>query len=86
MDELKSYLAELDAAIIAYVNDGDETQVVALVMKHGLRLSSDPLTRRGTLMKVATGRPSLPMEIRSKAKRWLTENGFHSLDDGDVPV
>lgn len=79
------YYESLDAAIIAYVN-GNEVPFNEHVERFNLhsRVPNDPLAKRCAVMKMATSRNFLPLEVRTAAKRWLAENGFQSWDDGEL--
>lgn len=79
------YYESMDAAIIAYVN-GDEVPFDEHIERFGLGSKDriNPLAKRCAVMKTATARKCLPLDIRKKAKKWLTENGFQSRDDGEL--
>lgn len=38
-----------------------------------------------SMHKARTAAKSLPIEARLESKRWLTNHGMKSLDDGDLP-
>lgn len=83
--ELIEYMESLDAALTAFVRDGDDAPMFEHCTVYGLTVQTGQVWPV-SLYKVATARKSLPMDIRSRAKRWLLEHGFKPLDDGDVPV
>jgi hypothetical protein len=87
---LSDYFASLDPALIEFVmhdNDGPIKRHMAMYPDaHSRAMSADSAVFKCALFKAATGRRALPMEVRSKAKRYLIEHGWQSWDDGDVPV
>lgn len=81
-----------DDAIVAYLKERDEVlmsgnidRLIAFQNKHN---PSSPFRNREiaevSLHKSRTAVQSLPMEYRLASKRWLSERGYHSLDDGDL--
>lgn len=51
---------------------------------NGKDLPTNQLTFWGSVHKAVTGCTDLPIEFRRKSKKWLTENGLKSHDDGDL--
>lgn len=82
---LQEYGELLDEAIIAYM-DGDAIPYTMLCDQYGVEYPVLPPSQTCSVMKAATARTPLPMEYRQRAKKWLLDNGFESLDDGDVEV
>lgn len=64
----------------------DETKIRAFLAKYSgdLPPPKDPEVFWAAVHKAITGCKELPMEHRSKSKKWLTEHNYHSWDDGDV--
>lgn len=79
--DIDKFLKERDEALIS----GDITKVMAF---HNLynpeKPMTDPKMAEIVLHKGRTACLSLPLEVRKKSKAWLTLNGFHSMDDGDL--
>ena len=83
MDVVQQYQRQLDQALIAYMK-GDEKPFYDLLEEHGIAFPMHPTTRCGGVMKTITARPTLPRQMRQKAKQWLEQHGMESLDDGDL--
>lgn len=64
----------------------DKEKLLAYAKKYEVKSipSDDEIFWIG-IHKARTACVDLPMEERSKSKQWLTNLGFRSLDDGDVP-
>ena len=62
----------------------DPDVLMAFMRERGLQVPSSRDSAEVTLHKTITGVVSLPRKLRRASKRWLTERGFHSLDDGDL--
>jgi hypothetical protein len=74
------YITERNAMLMKR----DPDALSAFMRSHGLRVPSCREAAEVTLHKTITGVVSLPLEIRKASKAWLTERGYHSLDDGDL--
>ena len=85
--EIALYNRSLDVALKAYMK-GDEEPLAIHCRAWNMeeKIPNHPVAKRGAVMKMVTSRASLPMPMRSEAKRWLKKNGFQSWDDGDVPT
>lgn len=79
--DIDKFLKERDEALIS----GDITKVMAF---HNLynpeRPLTDPKMAEIVLHKSRTACLSIPMGLRKKSKAWLMENGYQSMDDGDL--
>ena len=62
----------------------DPDALMVFMRERGLHAPSSRDSAEVTLHKTITGVVSLPRKLRRASKRWLTERGFHSLDDGDL--
>lgn len=80
-DGIAGYVAERDAAFLSL----DRATIEAFCRTYGLPISPKEDVFWGTVHKARTGAKTLPLEARSLSKRWLTERGLESWDDGDVP-
>jgi hypothetical protein len=84
----------MDAMIAQFIHDRDdallsldERRIRAFIAKWRIPWTPDPEWSLWIAVhKARTGAKTLPMDARSLSKQWLTERGFSSLDDGDVPV
>lgn len=81
---IDAYSASLDAALIAYMEADDISPFDSHCERHGIAMPSNGDVKKCAIMKIVTGRINLPMDVRSRAKKWLCERGFQSEDDGDV--
>jgi hypothetical protein len=64
----------------------DETKIRDYFRKsNGFEMSTNPETFWRSVHKAITAAPYLPTEFRMASKRWLTEHGSTSLDDGELP-
>lgn len=79
--EIKAFVKERDEMLLAC----DIDLVRAFHAKHnpGLPEPSDEVAWL-MLHKARTAARSLPREERVKSKKWLTERGSASMDDGDL--
>lgn len=77
---IKAYNAERNAMLLK----GSIIELQGFMMKHGQPLPRDDAQAWVVLHKTITSVPSLPLDYRKKSKAWLTERGFHSLDDGEL--
>jgi len=82
--EIKAFVKERDEIRIA----GDIDRMIAFHEKHnpGVRAFPNRLVAEISLHKARTGAKSLPMVFRIESKKWLSERGYTSMDDGDVPA
>jgi hypothetical protein len=79
-DEIKLYNRERDAMLM----QRDPDVLMAFLRERGLPVPWSRDSAEVTLHKTITGVVSLPRKMRRASKRWLTERGYHSLDDGDL--
>lgn len=81
--EIKAFVQERDEMLMA----GDIDRLIAFHEKHnpGVRAFPNREVAEISLHKARTGAKSLPMSYRVKSLKWLTERGYTSLDDGDIP-
>lgn len=81
-NEIETYVKERDSVLLS----GDVAKVAALRKKHSPYLSPpiSPEVEEIAMHKAITGCLSLPFDYRKKSKRWLTERGYTSFDDGDL--
>jgi len=84
--EIAEYHASLDAALTKFMQTGSTDAVVLHAHRWGVDVPSDPETLRVALLKGVSARTTLPMEMRTRAKRELMKGGFRPWDDGDVPA
>lgn len=80
-ERAKAFVIERDLVLMR----GDLDEVEAFLKRHSGRVPSSREALEITLHKARAAATTLPMELRSLSKRWLTERGYTSLDDGDVP-
>lgn len=80
--EIKAFVKERDEMLMA----ADIDRLVAFHEKHnpGVRAFPNREVAEISLHKARTGAKSLPIEYRIESKKWLTERGYTSLDDGDL--
>ena len=80
--EIKAFVKERDEMLIA----GDIDRMMAFHAKHNPGRTPFPNREVAeiSLHKARTGALSLPIEVRLESKRWLSERGYRSLDDGDL--
>lgn len=82
---MKEFVADRDAALLSM----DKAQLIAYGNKWGVNWKLVPGKKEWFWVSVhmaRTGAKTLPMEARIESKRWLTERGLRSMDDGDVPL
>lgn len=82
MSDLKPYLAELHEVLLT----GDLDRVEAFRRRHHPR-HTPPRSRHTVeagMHKARTALRSLPLDVRLESKRWLTERGMRSLDEGEL--
>ena len=79
--DIDAFLKERDEVLLS----GDPIKVMAF---HNLynpeKPMTDPKMAEIVLHKGRTACLSLPLEVRKKSKAWLTENGYQSMDDGEL--
>jgi hypothetical protein len=81
--DFKQLLRARDAALLSM----DERRIRAYFQKYnGNPGPADPETFWRGVHKARTALKTLPMEERTKSKRWLIEHGSEPMDDGEVPV
>lgn len=80
--EIKAFVAERDEVLLAC----DVDRMIALHTKYnpGSRTFISREIAEIALHKARTVAKSLPIESRLASKRWLSERGYSSLDDGDL--
>jgi hypothetical protein len=79
--EIKAFVTERDEALLS----GDIDRVIAFHAKHNPdRDFSSREVAEISMHKARTAAKSLPIEPRLASKKWLTERGYTSLDDGDL--
>lgn len=79
-DEFKQFLKDRDEALLSL----DKDKILAYCEKYGVKMPQDNLTFWCGIHKAITANTGLPYKFRKKSKVWLIENGFVSLDDGDL--
>lgn len=80
--EVKAFVAERDAMLMKC----DVDEMLAFHAKHNPDVPP-PTTREVaeiTLHKARTAAKSLPIDARRLSKKWLSERGYKSHDDGDI--
>jgi len=84
--ELDKYNDSLDMALVDYMR-GKTESFASHCERFGLRgkLPANETAKTGAVMKMVTARTNLPAWARIAAKKWLSDRGFQSWDDGDVP-
>ena len=79
-DELAEYFRERDAVLLKC----DPDALIAFMHKHDLPTPSSRKAAEIMLHKTITAATLLPLKFRISSKQWLTERGYHSLDDGEL--
>lgn len=81
-DDHAAFVAERNEMLLS----GDVDRLMAFHAKHnpGLPPMTNRIVAEITLHKSRTAAKGLPMEARLQSKRWLTERGYKSWDDGDL--
>jgi hypothetical protein len=66
--------------------DGDIDRLIAFQKKHNpdIRAFHSREVAEISLHMTRTAAKSLPMTYRIESRKWLTERGYASLDDGDL--
>lgn len=80
---MKDFVAERDAALLSM----DKDRLLAYGKKWGVDWKFVPGKEYwfwASVHMARTGAKSLPMEARAESKRWLTQRGLRSMDDGSV--
>ena len=80
MIQIKTFIQKRNEMLLK----GDIEALKAFQREWGLHLPSCDEVAWVTLHKTITAVPSLPLWYRQQSKAWLTERGYHSLDDGDL--
>lgn len=82
--EIKAFVKERDEMLMA----GDIDRLIAFHEKHnpGIRAFSNRDVAEISLHKARTGALSLPFVFRIESKKWLSERGYTSMDDGELAV
>jgi hypothetical protein len=79
--DIDAFIEERNEMLIS----GDLDRAEAFFAKHA---PNRPVPTRDVLEvsihKSRTAITNLPLEVRKASKAWLTEHGYHSLDDGDL--
>jgi hypothetical protein len=85
MNPLRQKIREFNRERNEMLLKGDIEALKAFVKKHNMPLffTNDDGTWI-VLHKAITSCRSLPLEYRLQSKRWLTERGHHSHDDGEL--
>ena len=78
--DFSNFVAERDAAYLSM----DESRIRAYMTKHGVPAPANPETFWISVHMTRTGAKSLPIEARRESKRWLSERGYRSMDDGEL--
>lgn len=81
---IEQYTNEMVTAAAAFMN-GDKRPFLDHCLKYSVALPRDEVVLMATVCKCVTGNTKFPMEMRSRAKRWLLEHKLMPFDDGDVP-
>lgn len=79
-EQLRAYLIARNDILAK----GDPDALMQFMLDWKLPVPSNRYAAEVTLHKARTGAVSLPRELRVASKRWLTERGYGSLDDGDL--
>lgn len=82
---IEAYTAEFVAVASAWMN-GHTQPYLDHCRLYSIYISDSQLVRHATICKAVTGNVRFPMEIRTRAKRWLLAHHMQPFDDGDVPV
>lgn len=82
--EIDLFVKERDEALLSL----DYNTIIAYAKKWGAKLPSynNNETFWGGVHKARTALVSLPMPARIESKKWLSERGMQSLDDGDIKI
>lgn len=80
--DLRAFLKERDEVLMSL----DVDRVMAFHAKHnpGSDVHNDREAAEVGMHKARTACLSLPREARMLSKRWLSERGYKSMDDGDL--
>lgn len=79
----EAFVRERDEMLMA----GDIDRLIAFQKKHNPDIPAFPTREVAeiSLHMARTAAKSLPMTYRIESRKWLTERGYRSLDDGDLP-
>jgi hypothetical protein len=80
MSEIERYNRKRNAMLM----QRDPDALIVFMRKHRLPVPSSRAAAELTMHKSITSVVSLPLEVRKASKQWLTERGYHSLDDGEL--
>lgn len=78
--EFSEFLKERDEALASL----DLEKVRLYMARNGVPPVSDDAQLLLCVHKARTALKRLPLAMRQESKAWLTERGYHSLDDGDL--
>jgi len=80
--EIKAFVKERDEMLMA----GNIDRLIAFHEKHnpGIRAFSSRGVAEVSLHKARTAAKSLPLVFRIESKKWLSERGYTSMDDGEL--
>ena len=80
-DQIDQCVQERNAAFLSL----DEERIREYMIKwNGVDLPSNPDTFWASVHKAITAVKDLPINFRRQSKKYLTDRGMHSLDDGDL--
>lgn len=77
---LATHIKERDEILLS----GDIDRMMEFLVRNGLPPLSSREFAEVVMHKARTAVCSLPREVRIASKQWLSERGYHSLDDGDM--
>jgi hypothetical protein len=81
MSDVKAYLKYRDEVLLS----GDVERVIKL-LKESYGAAPTHAAAERAMHQAITAALSLPMEHRIKSKKWLSDRGLDSWDDGDIPT
>lgn len=79
-EKITEFRNDRDSALLTM----DEQKIREFGKRYNIQMSEKPLVFWATVHKSITAVQNLPLELRQKSKDWLTENGFQSMDPGDL--
>ena len=81
----------IDVAIQRFVQERDEVllsmdkeRIIKFYGRWDIDMPLDDEVFWAGIHTAITGAKSIPIEKRRESKKWLTEHGFQSLDDGEL--
>lgn len=77
---MEEFLQERKQAFLSM----DKTIIEAYMRKYGVPIPDDENTFWVAVHMARTGGADLPLRERLISKRWLSERGYQSLDDGEL--